>query len=363
MLNEHARSSDGSAHVTLPPITAATCLLQLVVFFKPGGVLLSEVSLSPYCVVDKKQYYRLITAAFVHVDATHLITNLTAAVPDCIELEQQCGSAALAADLAVITLTSHALYVGFAWLQKIMFYKRYNYYSLVTVGFSGVLFGLKVWAGFKRGGAVYIWGVPVPSRFSWVPTLALTHLCAPEASFPAHIAGVAAGILRAYCWEPVLTCLRHGWGLRSRSRPVSSSITGSASRQSYQAESAGLTSGSRPGQYDGQSLQQDWRQLHHARWQQQQRDHPINSSTHQEPEQNNRIGGGPVSAVAAGSQAQQQQRMQPMRFGGDRLSARRLLIDAGLQAVLAAVAAGLYFAVSRDHTTSRSGLRATFLRR
>lgn len=58
MLNEHARSSDGSAHISLPPVTAATCLLQLLVFFKPGGVLLREVSLSPYCVVDKKQYYR-----------------------------------------------------------------------------------------------------------------------------------------------------------------------------------------------------------------------------------------------------------------------------------------------------------------
>jgi hypothetical protein len=49
---------------------------------------------------------------------------------------------------------------------------------------------------------VYVWGVPIPSRFSWVPTLALTHLCVPEASFPAHMAGVVAGLLRAYCWEP-----------------------------------------------------------------------------------------------------------------------------------------------------------------
>jgi hypothetical protein len=29
-----------------------------------------------------------------------------------------------------------------------------------------------------------------------------THLCVPEASFPAHIAGVVAGLLRAYCLEP-----------------------------------------------------------------------------------------------------------------------------------------------------------------
>jgi hypothetical protein len=46
----------------------------------------------------------------VHVDATHLITNLTAVLPDCVLLEQQCGSAALAADLLLLTTTSHALY-------------------------------------------------------------------------------------------------------------------------------------------------------------------------------------------------------------------------------------------------------------
>lgn len=46
----------------------------------------------------------------MHVDATHLITNLTAVLPDCVMLEQQCGSAALAADVLLLTTTSHALY-------------------------------------------------------------------------------------------------------------------------------------------------------------------------------------------------------------------------------------------------------------
>lgn len=60
LLNDHARSSDPSSGdgFRLPPVTALTCVLQLLVFFKPGGVLLREVSISPYCVVDKKQYYR-----------------------------------------------------------------------------------------------------------------------------------------------------------------------------------------------------------------------------------------------------------------------------------------------------------------
>lgn len=50
------------------------------------------------------------SSAFVHIDATHLISNLTAALPDLIQLEQQEGSAVLAADLALITIMSHLLY-------------------------------------------------------------------------------------------------------------------------------------------------------------------------------------------------------------------------------------------------------------
>jgi hypothetical protein len=43
----------------------------------------------------------------------------------------------------------HLPAVAFALLQKSVFVRRYNYYSLVTVGFSGVVFGLKVRAGVK----------------------------------------------------------------------------------------------------------------------------------------------------------------------------------------------------------------------
>jgi hypothetical protein len=49
---------------------------------------------------------------------------------------------------------------------------------------------------------VYVWGLRVPSQFAWVPALALTHLCVPEASFPAHLCGVLAGVVRAYLVEP-----------------------------------------------------------------------------------------------------------------------------------------------------------------
>jgi hypothetical protein len=94
----------------LPPVALALVAANLIIFFKPGGVLLRDVSLSPYCVLDRKQWYRLATAAFVHVDATHLITNLTAALPEVLLLEEVQGSGPLLADLALLTLLSHLLY-------------------------------------------------------------------------------------------------------------------------------------------------------------------------------------------------------------------------------------------------------------
>jgi hypothetical protein len=61
-----------------------------------------------------------------------------------------------------------------------------------------------VWSGYRcRRGCHHVLGLlPIPAHFSWVPTLALTHLLVPQASFPAHLAGVCAGLCRAYAIEP-----------------------------------------------------------------------------------------------------------------------------------------------------------------
>jgi hypothetical protein len=63
-------------------------------------------------VVEKRELRRLVTSALVHIDSTHLISNLAAAVPDCLYLERTQGSAQLALDVAGLTLLSHGLYGG-----------------------------------------------------------------------------------------------------------------------------------------------------------------------------------------------------------------------------------------------------------
>lgn len=89
----------------------------------------------------------------------------------------------------------------------------------------------QVWSGIRcRGGSGHrhhhqslLGGLfPFPSQFAWAPTLALTHLLVPQASFTAHIAGVAAGLMRGYALQPgvcvcgvfVCVCVCFFWGGR-----------------------------------------------------------------------------------------------------------------------------------------------------
>ena len=133
-----------SAWLALPRAPPGCAFAQVVVLFGPGCGGLAYVSLSPYCVVEGRGLSRLVTAALVHVDAPHLIANLSAALPDCVALEVAYGSTPLAADLLLLTLGAHGLYVAAAWAQARLFVRRSQYYSLVVVGFSGAAFALKV---------------------------------------------------------------------------------------------------------------------------------------------------------------------------------------------------------------------------
>jgi hypothetical protein len=56
--NGSGSSSDGSGDLTLPPVTAALVTGLLLVFTRPGGVALRDVALSPFCVVDRREYWR-----------------------------------------------------------------------------------------------------------------------------------------------------------------------------------------------------------------------------------------------------------------------------------------------------------------
>ncbi|MED6252810.1 hypothetical protein ATANTOWER_017387 [Ataeniobius toweri] len=71
-----------------------------------------------------------------------------------------------------------------------------SYSVACAVGFSGVLFALKVLNNhYHPGGVTYVMGLPVSNRYaSWVE-LVLIHLTAPGTSFVGHLAGILVGLL------------------------------------------------------------------------------------------------------------------------------------------------------------------------
>lgn len=212
MLAEQIPADSGfsASEPGIPPATLGLIAANSLVFCMPDGVELWDVCLSPFCVLDKREYSRLATSAVVHFNATHLLSNLTTVVPDAMYIERTQGSAALLGELAAATLLSHSMYVGMAWLQKHYMGQREVYYSPGAIGFSAAAFALKVATGAKRSGQTHFFGFSIPSQYNWVLGIALTHLCVPEASFAGHMCGVVAGIVRAYILGPLVSTLSLG---------------------------------------------------------------------------------------------------------------------------------------------------------
>lgn len=87
---------------------------------------------------------RLLSCHLVHLDLAHLLTNLSALLPDCTALEEAQGPAAFTADLLLLGLAASTAYTAAALLQKDLLAQPAQYFSMVTVGASSLGFALKV---------------------------------------------------------------------------------------------------------------------------------------------------------------------------------------------------------------------------
>ncbi|MEW5308345.1 MAG: hypothetical protein WDW38_000314 [Sanguina aurantia] len=158
---------------TSVPITTIVLLLSsTATFCHPGGVLMRDVCLSPFCVVERREFGRLWSCALVHMDLGHICSNVGSVLPELLAMEEILGSARMAVELGVMTGVAHGLYVAYAWFQKIYLSNSIPYYSVGAVGMSSVVFGLQ----------------PSPA-----PSSAANHQNAPDLlSAPSHTAAAAA---------------------------------------------------------------------------------------------------------------------------------------------------------------------------
>ena len=156
----------------------------------------AEVCLSAQAVLVWREYERLILSSLEHADDMHLYYNMISFLSKGKSLEDRFGSAYFAYLLAVFTLLSNCTAIALSSLLTEVLHDR-SYYKTCSIGFSGVVFALKVLTThyWQRGQYRRIFGVSVSTKYAvWVELL-LIQIMIPNASFVGHLAGILTGIL------------------------------------------------------------------------------------------------------------------------------------------------------------------------
>ncbi|ROL45173.1 Rhomboid-related protein 4, partial [Anabarilius grahami] len=178
----------------IPPVTLATLGLNVYLFLFPVKPLLQT------CLSVREAYWyrdwgRLLLSPFHHVDDMHLYFNMASLLWKGIKLEKKLGGAWFAYLLSVFSLLTGLVYLLLeTGLTKMT--EDSSYSLQCAVGFSGVLFGLKVVNNhYHPGGATYVMGLPIANRYACWVELVLIHIMNPGTSFVGHLAGILVGLL------------------------------------------------------------------------------------------------------------------------------------------------------------------------
>ncbi|RUS74613.1 hypothetical protein EGW08_017617 [Elysia chlorotica] len=189
----------------IPPATLALIVGQAAIFldFVPKFFRsANSVCISSYLVYHNQDWRRLILAQFFHGDDLHLYFNMVSLLYKGSFLERRFGTSYFVYLTAVFTALTGVTYVGLGLvLSEVL--DNQSYLTSCAVGFSGVLFAMKVLTNYYNpGGRQYVLGfIPVPSKYIFWAELVLIQLVAPNASFVGHLAGILVGL--AYVKGPL----------------------------------------------------------------------------------------------------------------------------------------------------------------
>uniref|UniRef100_A0A672ZAZ1 Rhomboid domain containing 1 n=1 Tax=Sphaeramia orbicularis TaxID=375764 RepID=A0A672ZAZ1_9TELE len=188
----------------IPPVTLAVLGLNAYLYLFPAAPLMKA------CVSVQQAYWygdwrRLLLSPLHHADDMHLYFNMVSFLWKGMRLERRLGGAWFLYLLSVFSLLTGLVYLLLeAGLTELM--QDQSYSMTCAVGFSGVLFGLKVLSNhYYPGGVTYMMGIPVSNRYP-----AGLGLCF-RTSFIGHLAGILVGLL--YTSGPLKTLMKHCAGL------------------------------------------------------------------------------------------------------------------------------------------------------
>ncbi|NIG58761.1 rhomboid-related protein 4 [Pontoporia blainvillei] len=162
----------------IPPVTLATLALNIWLFLNPLKPLLSSCLSVEKC-YEQKDWQRLLLSPLHHADDWHLYFNMVSMLWKGIHLERRLGSRWFAYVIITFSLLTGVMYLllEFALAE---FMDEPDFRRNCAVGFSGVLFALKVLNNhYCPGGFVNVLGFPVPNKFAcWAELLAI-HFISP----------------------------------------------------------------------------------------------------------------------------------------------------------------------------------------
>ncbi|XP_062872350.1 rhomboid-related protein 4 [Trichomycterus rosablanca] len=220
----------------IPPITLVTLGFNVYLFLFPAKPLL-QACISVQQAYTYGDWRRLLFSPFHHVDDWHLYFNMVSFLWKGVKLEHRLSSSWFAFLLAVFSLLTGLVYLlleaGLSWLMD-----DQSYNIPCAVGFSGVLFGLKVVNNYYNpSGVKYIMGLRVANCYACWVELVLIHLMNPGTSFLGHLAGILVGLL--YTKGPLKTLMKTCSGYSEYRMPFT--LNNSTYRQSSYGTS-GLSS-------------------------------------------------------------------------------------------------------------------------
>lgn len=203
-----------------PPVTAGLLAANTLAYLRPAfldSILpsIDEVWFNPHLIFKYRDLKRFFLSPFYHLGESHLVYNMMSLLWKGIQLETSMGSAEFASMVAALLAMSQGITLLLAKSLYLVFDYEKAYYSEYAVGFSGVLFAMKVVLNSQSDTFTSVHGLVVPSRHAAWAELILIQMFVPGVSFLGHLGGILAGILymklkRSYSGTDPLTAVVRG---------------------------------------------------------------------------------------------------------------------------------------------------------
>ncbi|TMW56405.1 hypothetical protein Poli38472_006415 [Pythium oligandrum] len=208
-----------------PPLTLGLMALMYALHFQKSLTpsKFRAYSLCPDKVVYGHDYPRLVVSALLHVDDVHLYHNMISFLWKGYHLEPRLGMIRFALVLCYLLLLCHVLVVVIAvGLDSVGMHEPLHQCS---IGFSGVLFALKVLLNHGSPAFSNVYGFQVPTKYAAWLELVVIHMLVPRTSFMGHMCGILAGYIyvltdsKKYVIDWIVDSVTHTWRQLSAPQP------------------------------------------------------------------------------------------------------------------------------------------------